>query len=210
MEGWIHWQTEDLCFEAVCEKAERNLFFKAAFFPLWTKFTLMLLIPPSPAILLNMPSVQTVSQYYGSSSLGLFVSRTRAVLDDSQATIIVTSLSYLSYTLLFPFGDTLLYSMLMRLFSFQPFTLAFSVNPYAQRTPRDIKNKKPWPRTYLWAINWNRFLVISICVVPDEAFCRLLRPPLISAPPELDYSSKCLCLFYSWINTIAWELLSVG
>lgn len=206
----MHWQTEDLCFEAVCEKAERNLFFKAAFSPLWTKFTLMLLIPPSPAILLNMPSVQTVSRYYGSSSLGLFVSRTRAVLDDSQATIIVTSLSYLSYALLLPFGDTLLYSMLMRLFSFQPFTLAFSVNPCAQRTPRDIKNKKPWLRTYLWAINWNRFLVISICVVPDEAFCRLLRPPLKSAPPELDYSSKCLCLFYSWINTIAWELLSVG
>lgn len=96
--------TEDLCFEVLDEKSEGNLFFKAAFFPLWTKFTLMLLIPPSPTILLCTPSSQTVSPCYGSSSLSLLMSRGRAGFDCSQTMIIVTLLSYLSCPLLLPFA----------------------------------------------------------------------------------------------------------
>lgn len=90
---------------------------KQLFSLLWTKFTLMLLIPPSPAILLNMPWVQTVSQYYGSSSLGLFLSRSGTGFGYSQATNI-TLLSSLSCSLLLLLGDAWLCSVLMQSFSF--------------------------------------------------------------------------------------------
>lgn len=76
-------------------------------------------------------------------------------------------------------------------------TSLLSVNPWAQRSPGEIKNKKPQPKTYLWTINWYRFLPFS-----QWAFCGLLRPPLIAGHPGLHYS---LCLLCSWINTIAWE-----
>lgn len=57
----------------------------------------MLLIPPSPTILLCMPSSQAVSWCYRSSSLSLLMSMGRASFDCSQTVIIVTLLSYLSY-----------------------------------------------------------------------------------------------------------------
>lgn len=81
-------------------------------------------------------------------------------------------------------------------------TLLLSVNPCAQRSPGEIKNKKPQPKTYLWTINWYRFLPIS-----QWALCGLLRPPLIAGNPGLHYSVECLCLLCSWINAIAWESL---
>lgn len=81
-------------------------------------------------------------------------------------------------------------------------TLLLSVNPCAQRSPGEIKNKKPQPKTYLWTINWYRFLPIS-----QWALCGLLRPPLIAGNPGLHYSVECLCLLCSWINAIAWENL---
>lgn len=91
---------------------------KRLFSLLWTKFTLMLLIPPSPAILLNMPWVQTVSQYYGSRSLGLFVSKSGTGFAYSQTAMIVTLLGSLSRSLLLLLGDAWLCSVLMQSFSF--------------------------------------------------------------------------------------------
>lgn len=165
---------------------------KQLFSLLWTKFTLTLLIPPSPAILLNMPWVQTVSQYYGSSSLGLFVSKNGTDFCYSQTTII-TLLSSLSCSLLLPWCLVVQCPDAVLFFP----TLLLSVNPWARRSPGEIKNKKPQPKTYLWTINWYRFLPIS-----QWAFSGLLRPPLIAGHPGLHYS---LCLLCRWINTIAWE-----